>query len=335
MKHFYPIILSVFLILMLAVPSISLIPRPQGGYYSFPPQISISGDYFNVYLHEKNEVVKISTEEYLFGVIVGETSFDCGDEALKAQIIASYTFAVRRKEQRAANPDDSILKADITDDHTIDQAYIDTEGAKAKLGDSYESCRSKFIELLKQVNGLCLKYNGELILSVYHAISGGRTESAAVVWGSDLPYLQPVESVGDLLSPEYISTVTLSSQEFLQKLYEMEAGVNSTEMQPVPNASTVDCASFISEPKCSESGTVTEYTLNSKTYTGQQIRKYFGLRSANFDLKFADNTFTFTVRGYGHGVGMSQTGAKYMAEQGSSYEEILYWYYPGTVIEKY
>lgn len=65
------------------------------------------------------------------------------------------------------------------------------------------------------------------------------------------------------------------------------------------------------------------------------MRKYFALRSANFDLAYADGNFTFTVRGYGHGVGMSQTGAKYMAEQGSSYEEILNWYYTDISIEPY
>ncbi len=335
MKHFYTLVLSVFLALMIAVPSISLIPRDNGGGGGLSITEPEFGSTFKVYMHEKNEVVTLSAEDYLFGVIAGEISFDYGDEAIKAQIIASYTFAMRRKEQRAAQPDASILNADITDDHTIDQNYLDEEAARSKLGDSYDSCRSRFSELMKDVQGLCMRYDGELILAVYHAISGGRTEAAANVWGSDMAYLKPVESVGDLLDPSYMSTVTYTAQEFLQHLYEMDAGVSGTEMQTVPDASTVDCAAMITQPKCSDSGTVLEYTLNSKVYTGQQIRKYFALRSANFDLTYSNGSFTFTVRGYGHGVGMSQTGAKYMAEQGSSYEEILNWYYTDISIEKY
>ena len=334
MKHFYVIVLSVFLALMIAIPSISLIPRggDEGGTSVHEPEF---GSSFNVYMHEKNEVVALSAEDYLFGVITGEISFDYGDEAIKAQIIASYTFAMRRKEQRAAAPDASILNADITDDHTIDQNYLNEDAARSKLGDSYDACRARFSQLMKDVNGLCMRYDGELILAVYHAISGGRTESSANVWSSDMAYLQPVESDGDLLDPNYMSTVSYPAQEFLQHLYEMDAGVSGTEMQAVPDASTVDCAAMITQPKCSESGTVLEYTLNSKVYTGQQMRKYFALRSANFDLAYADGNFTFTVRGYGHGVGMSQTGAKYMAEQGSSYEEILNWYYTDISIEPY
>lgn len=335
MKHFYLLVLSVFLALMIAVPSISLIPRggsDSGGISINEPEF---GDSFNVYMHDSGEVQTLSAEDYLFGVIAGEISFDYGDEAIKAQIIASYTFAMRRKEQRAAEPNASILNADITDDYTIDQNYLDEAAARAKLGDSYDSCRSRFSELMKEVEGLCMRYDGELILAVYHAISGGRTESCANVWGSELPYLQPVESVGDLLDPNYMTTVTYTAQEFLQRLYEMDAAVSGTEIQAVPDASTVDCAAMVTQPVCSDSGTVLQYTLNSKTYTGQQMRDYFSLRSANFDLAYADGNFTFTVRGYGHCVGMSQTGAKYMAEQGSSYEEILNWYYTDITIEQY
>ena len=60
------------------------------------------------------------------------------------------------------------------------------------------------------------------------------------------------------------------------------------------------------------------------------MRAAFSLRSADFDLLYTQNQFVFTVRGYGHGVGMSQYGAEYMAEQGSDYKQILSWYYPGT-----
>ena len=64
--------------------------------------------------------------------------------------------------------------------------------------------------------------------------------------------------------------------------------------------------------------------------SGLDMRTAFSLRSADFDLVFHEDKFVFTVRGYGHGVGMSQYGANYMAQQGADYREILSWYYPGT-----
>ena len=70
-----------------------------------------------------------------------------------------------------------------------------------------------------------------------------------------------------------------------------------------------------------------------KTFSGQKIREAFNLRSANFDLKYEDKKFVFTVRGFGHGVGMSQYGALFMAKEGSNYKEILKWYYTGCEIK--
>ena len=79
-----------------------------------------------------------------------------------------------------------------------------------------------------------------------------------------------------------------------------------------------------------EAGSVKGVMIGGREISGDKIRSAFSLRSANFDISFADNKFTFTVRGYGHGIGMSQYGAKGMADQGYTYEEILYHYYPGT-----
>ena len=81
---------------------------------------------------------------------------------------------------------------------------------------------------------------------------------------------------------------------------------------------------------------VKEITICSEPFKGQQIRKIFGLRSSDFTVDFnsENEKIVFTVKGYGHGVGMSQSGAQYMAKQGASYQKILSWYYPGTSISK-
>ncbi len=95
-----------------------------------------------------------------------------------------------------------------------------------------------------------------------------------------------------------------------------------------------DAAGWVGEMKCSDSGTVLTCPVGGQALTGAQLRDAFGLRSANFDLRLTDGGFTFTTRGNGHGVGMSQYGANYMALQGSDFLEILSWYYPGCTLEK-
>ena len=82
----------------------------------------------------------------------------------------------------------------------------------------------------------------------------------------------------------------------------------------------------------SEDVWVKQITIGGQPVDGDDVRSAFGLRSSNFTLACADSIFTFTVRGYGHGVGMSQTGAQFMAQQGSDYQEILAWYYPNTTL---
>ena len=80
---------------------------------------------------------------------------------------------------------------------------------------------------------------------------------------------------------------------------------------------------------------VKEITIGDKTFKGTDIRKFFSLRSSTFDCEYKDGSFIFKVKGYGHGVGMSQYGADFMARQGSTYIEILKHYYTGVEIKSY
>ena len=72
--------------------------------------------------------------------------------------------------------------------------------------------------------------------------------------------------------------------------------------------------------------------LGGKEFSGPEIRTMFSLKSATFSLKYDDGKFTFTVKGYGHGVGMSQAGANAMAKSGNTYDEILLHYYKNAVL---
>ena len=94
-----------------------------------------------------------------------------------------------------------------------------------------------------------------------------------------------------------------------------------------------DAAAWFGDIGKSDSGSVLTAVVGGKAVSGSDIRSALSLRSANFDVAYSDGTFTFTVRGYGHGIGMSQYGAHYMAMQGKTYKEILLHYYPGCKIE--
>lgn len=322
MKNIHIVFGLLLLLLMLIIPVISVGPGPGEKVPTPSTPLPSDSTGFLVLDSETGQVHEYTKEEYVFGVVAAEMDASYPEEALKAQAVAAYTIAERRKNQRRAEPDPTLKGADVTDDYHLDQSFLTREEAMEKWGDHAQEYANKIDGIVEAVKGLTVTYNGQLADTVYHAISGGKTESAQVVWGSGEDYLVPVESVGDLLAPDYLSEVSYTQEQFKEK-----AKTLGVELAGEPE-------SWLGESTTSESGTVLSFNLCGTALTGVQMRSAFSLRSANFDLKLVDSNLVFTVRGYGHGVGMSQYGAKCMAEQGSSFQEILQWYYPGCEVAK-
>ncbi len=273
----------------------------------------VGAESFKVLIGDK--VTEYSREDYIFGVVAAEMPALYHEEALKAQAVAAYTFACSKKAQNKE------LEYDITNDHTVDQSFITEEEAKAKWGDSADEYTQKIKKAVADTAGEMIYYEGIPILAVYHAISGGTTEDSKNVWGSERAYLKPVLSEGDKLAKNYITEVSFTADELKQKL-EKEIELNGEAKDYLGNIARTD------------SGTVSSIKVCGKDVSGFTIGSLLSLRSANFEVKFADEKFTFTVYGAGHGVGMSQNGANYMAKQGSSYKEILTYYYSSCSVEK-
>ena len=329
MKGMYLVLSLVLLASMLLIPLLAI----PGEQQATPPASSGTSsvdiadehltnekaDHFLVYNPETQKTEKIAAADYVFRVVAAEMPASYHEEALKAQAVAAYTFACRKRALRLGGKSDHDY--DITTDSSQDQAYITPEELKTKWGDKYDEYTEKIQAAVEATSGYMLTYEGSPIFAAYHAISSGKTESSGNVWSVNYPYLKPVESVGDLLSPSYLSEVSLTSAEFKEKLKD------TCTLDDNP-------AGWVAEPTRSDSGTVLSCSIGGKLLTGKEIRTLFDLKSANFDLKFADDKFTFTVRGHGHDVGMSQYGANYMALQGSDFLEILSWYYTGCTLEK-
>ena len=278
-----------------------------------------TGQTISVFRSLTNTAEEIDMFEYVCGSVAAEMPLAYHEEALKAQAIACYTNALRMKAEKGNT------QSQITDDSTVDQGYIDPQQRKEKWGDDYEKYEAKLQSVVESVENQALFYKDELCVAAFFAISSGSTEDAKNIWGSTVPYLESVPSDGDRLSPQYASSVAFDTKEFIalakrNKLLEKEP--ESLE-------------NIIEIKKTSPSGTVLRAAVNGKEYTGEQIRKCFSLRSPVFTIKTTADTITFSVCGYGHGVGMSQYGADYLAKQGNSYKEILTHYYTGAEIKLY
>ncbi|HIR53431.1 MAG TPA: stage II sporulation protein D [Candidatus Onthovicinus excrementipullorum] len=311
---------------MLAAPAISLIPdtAPPRAEAPEDPSAAVEDDgTFRVLLSGTGEVITLSERDYLIGAVCAEMPPLYHAQALRAQAVAIYTNAWRARSAQRADPDPDLKGADFTDSADSHQGYLTEAELREKFGENYDRYIEPVTQAVDDVIGHVITYEGAPITAAFHAICSGRTESAAVIWGKDLPYLQPVVSTGDKLSPDYSSTLVLTADQFREKTGALD-GANLSG----------DTGSWVGKSETSESGTVTKIPIGGKDFTGEQVRAAFGLRSPCFTLTYADGTFTFEVCGYGHGVGMSQYGADYMARQGSIWEEILTHYYTGVKIEK-
>ena len=262
-------------------------------------------------------ITEMSIEEYLIGVIAEEVNAAYHEEAIKAQIIAAHT----KLEYTKLHKNSDLAEADITDSASTHQGFLTEAEQREKWGESYKIYHEKIAKCVNEVKDIILTYNGEPINAVFHAISNGQTENATDVWGGSYPYLISVQSAGDKLSPAYKSTVTVSSEDFKKKLTE-----NGAELGENPEK-------WVEKITNTETGMVKEIVIGKKSFKGTEIRKIFNLRSSTFAVKYENKSFVFTVCGYGHGVGMSQYGANYMAQQGFSYKQILEHYYKNVECE--
>lgn len=257
-------------------------------------------------------VEEVALDTYLAQVVLSEMPASFAPEALKAQAVAARTFACR---QTAGGKHEN---ADVCAQSACCQACLTVEDLRARYGDGFEAAWDKALAAVRETQNEVLTYEGALIDAVYFSCSGGSTEAAAAVWGTDVPYLQAVDSPGEQDAAPYASTVTCSPAEFAETL-----GL----------AADGDPAGWLGGTSYTAGGGVDTCTIRGQAYTGTRLRQLFGLNSTRFSLRYADGVFRFDVRGYGHRVGMSQYGANAIARLGFDYQTILRYYYRGAKIE--
>lgn len=271
--------------------------------------------------HKKNdEIEELPLDKYLFGVVSAEIPANYNIEALKAQAIAARTYTIYQIKNSKGKHDN----ADICDDYACCQAWISKEDRMERWNENEkEENWEKIKKAVTETAGLIVTYNGNPIDAFFHSNSGGTTEMASNVWGGEnYPYLQSVETSGENEYSEYSSEVEISKTELIKKLKEKhpEVNINFNEKDSIK----------ITE--YTESGRVRNIKFGNVELSGTETRSLLGLKSTNFSVEIGNEKINFHVLGYGHGVGLSQTGADSLAKQGYNYEQILKHYYSGVEI---
>lgn len=250
----------------------------------------------------------LELEDYMKGI--AEVPEGWPMEAQKAQMVAARTYAVTKLTAPIADI------FDIYDD-TRDQVYY---------GYDYESSRPGLAAAAESTRGLIIKYNGVPISAYYFSDSGGYTENVENVWTKTIPYLRAVPD--PYAKPiEWAATLT---QDYLQNRFDEALGV-------VPNTDVITNIAVTERNPSGRLKTIT-FTMQSGKVVSLSSKSFDYLtnnneiKSMNFEVQPSGIDFVFIGKGWGHGVGMAQWGAKNMALQGKGFQEILTYYYTGVTV---
>lgn len=319
MKNY--IIATVLLFFILAfTPMTALIIKDESPQDSIVTDVLREEESIRVLQVSTDKIININVKEYLIGAVAGEMPASFSAEALKAQAVACYTYL----KWTMLNSDNAPNEfSDISDDSNAYQGFLTEEQMAEKWGNKYDTYRNKIESAVNSVEGEYLTYNAEPILAVFHGLSPGKTNNSEYIWNNPLPYLISVEAPGDKLSSQLISENIFTKNEFISLISDA-----------VDTDFTEDALKLLETPDENSDGYADGLKIGNSLFSATDVRSIFSLQSPYFTVEQKKDTIIFTVYGKGHGLGMSQYSADFMARQGSDYKEILSHFYPGTEISK-
>ena len=297
---------------IILISAVLLLPRAFNSVFAgkFPAD---SVKEFELTLVESGEEITLTAEEYLVGCLFAQIDVSYELEALKAQAVAAYTYALRLTEDGN----------ELSDSSSMCQPFFTPAKAREYYGDSYDEYLPNVTEAAGYGASHALYYENKPIYSVYHSVSAGVTARPEYIWGINLPYLDRVDCPVDMSYIYFRTENEMSADDMRTRLLRYDG---TLEMP-------LDYSLWFTEINRDESGYVRSARVGGKTLSGGDLWRILGLRSTAFDISWNGMAFTVTAMGYGHGAGMSQFTADYLAKDGWTAEEILGYFYRGATLK--
>ena len=271
----------------------------------------INTTYIRVKRMKDETIIKIPLEEYIVGVLAGEMPISFELEALKAQAVASRSYALKRIEYNKDKEYDVV-------DSIMNQVYLDNDYLKEAWGINYVKNINKLRTAVNQTLDEYLEHNNNIVDALFFSTSNGYTEDSQNVFNFETEYLKSVESPWDKdVSTAFNTEKTITLKDFYKKLniaYNKNLNIEIL--------------------KRSSTNRILLLKINNIEFKGTDVYNKLSLRSTDFEIELLGDKVKIKTKGYGHGVGMSQYGALGMAKNGYTYKEILSHYYTNTKISK-
>lgn len=301
-------------------------PLPAEGAPSAPAKPAVPSAAGSLLLHIYNtdtgQTDEVTMRSYVIGAVAAEMPCSWPDEALKAQAVAAHSYALAQRQLAQAGKANTVPGADFAARPDCGLGWANEACLRQRWGDAYSEKMQRLSALTDEVMDEVLLYEGEVITACYSACAAGQTEAAQNVWGREVPYLTTVASPCDALADGFLTEAPMDRASVSASL---RAAYGDIQLSQNP-------AEWFGAAQYTPAGYVAQQQVGNLLLSGVSLRETLCLRSACFSVEYIEKQelFIFTTKGYGHGVGLSQWGAKGEAEQGKTYRQILAQYYPGT-----
>lgn len=306
--------LGILLLIILLIPcGITYLLSGKGSKSS-----GTKNDSIRIRVEENGVDKEYSLDTYIMMAMAADIPAIYELETLKAQatILRTYVYVVAKKNKTNS------LKAD---DIGLQYKALDT--AKVSWGeenaDQYEK---KLLKAIEDTNNMVVTYNDDLVIPLFHPVSIGMTRSSKQAIGEDIAYLASVESKGDVQSTDYMKISSIPKETVVEQL---------KKVYPDCNVSKDSLEDDIEIEKRDEDGYIKSIQIGDESITGDEFASFFELNSTNFYIETYEDSLRFICKGKGHGLGLSQYGANFMALQGYKYDEILEYYFTQTQVVEY
>lgn len=262
-----------------------------------------------VILDRKSGETYLDVEEYLPGVVAKQIPADYGGEALRAQAIIARTYIYLKMAGK-----------DEVKESELHMEYLEEKQMETMWGsESFVTYYQLVEEAVRSTAGMVMTYDGKLIEPLFHRASTGTTR----VGDESHPYLQAVDSRGDVEAEGYLTMVNWRKEDFASRINQIPDSV------PVDAGQLPQSIQIIVRD---EGGYVEQIQIGTKVYTGEEIQYALGLPSPAYTLEEYDGGIRAVCQGIGHGYGLSQYGAKGKAMEGWTAEDILVYFYKNIVL---
>ena len=225
MKTFFPMLIA-FIVVFTLVPSVILLPIAQKSVSAEQSADNAEAQdppAYRVLDVSTGQVITVPVRDYVIGAVCAEMPATFEEEALKAQAVASYTYAQR--QCLSSRGDASLCGADFSNDSARFQAYYTLSQIRTFYGDGFDIYYPKVEAAVDAVLGTYLSYEDQPIIAAFHSMSAGQTESAQTVWGSEVPYLISVPSESDEAAPRYLESVGFTAEELCKAFSSYDASI--------------------------------------------------------------------------------------------------------------